>query len=34
MANRKISQFTELTAPAVTDVLPIIDQSGTGTEKK
>ena len=33
MANRKISQFTELTAPAVTDVLPIIDQSGTGTEK-
>ena len=26
MANRKISQFTELTAPAVTDVLPIIDQ--------
>ena len=33
MANRKISQFTELTAPATTDVLPIIDQSGTGTEK-
>ena len=33
MANRKISQFTELTAPASTDVLPIIDQSGTGSEK-
>ena len=33
MANRRISQFTELTAPATTDVLPIIDQSGTGTEK-
>ena len=31
--NRKISQFTELTAPASTDVLPIIDQSGTGSEK-
>ena len=33
MANRKISQFTELTAPASTDVLPIIDQSGTASEK-
>ena len=31
MTNRKISEFTALTAPASTDVLPIIDVSGTGT---
>ncbi len=33
MTNRKISEFTALTAPAGTDVLPIIDQSGTAAEK-
>ena len=33
MTNRKISEFTALTAPAGTDVLPIIDQSGTASEK-
>ena len=33
MANRKISQFTELTAPASTDVLPILDLSESGAEK-
>jgi hypothetical protein len=33
MTNRKISEFTELTAPASTDTLPIIDQSASGTEK-
>ena len=33
MTNRKISDFTALTAPASTDTLPIIDQSETGTEK-
>mgnify|MGYP000512246666 CR=1 FL=1 len=32
MTNRKISQFTELTAPASTDTLPILDQSATGAE--
>jgi len=31
MTNRKISEFTALTAPASTDVLPIIDVSGSGT---
>ncbi len=31
MTNKKISEFTELTAPASTDVLPIIDVSGGGT---
>jgi len=31
MTNRKISEFTALTAPASTDVLPIIDVSGGGT---
>ena len=30
MTNRKISEFTALTAPAATDTLPIIDQSATG----
>ena len=33
MANRKISEFTALTAPAATDVLPIIDQSESGADK-
>ncbi len=33
MTNRKISEFTALTAPAATDTLPIIDQSATGSEK-
>ena len=33
MTNRKISEFTALTAPASTDTLPIVDQSGTGAEK-
>ncbi len=33
MTNRKISEFTALTAPASTDTLPIIDQSASGTEK-
>ena len=33
MTNRKISEFTALTAPAATDTLPIIDQSATGAEK-
>ena len=33
MANRKISDFTALTAPAATDVLPIIDQSESGADK-
>jgi len=33
MTNRKISEFTALTAPASTDTLPIIDQSGTGADK-
>ena len=33
MTNRKISEFTELTAPASTDTLPILDQSATGAEK-
>ena len=33
MANRKISEFTALTAPAATDVLPIIDQSESGGDK-
>jgi len=33
MANRRISDFTALTAPAATDVLPIIDQSETGADK-
>ena len=33
MANRKISEFTALTAPAGTDVLPIIDQSESGADK-
>ena len=31
MTNKKISEFTELTAPVSTDVLPIIDVSGGGT---
>ena len=31
MTNRKITEFTALTAPASTDVLPIIDVSGGGT---
>ena len=31
MTNRKITEFTSLTAPASTDVLPIIDVSGGGT---
>ena len=33
MTNRKISEFTELTAPASTDTLPIIDQSATGSAR-
>ena len=33
MANRKISEFTALTAPAATDVLAIIDQSESGADK-
>ena len=33
MANRKISEFTALTAPAASDVLPIIDQSESGADK-
>ena len=33
MANRKISDFTALTAPAGSDVLPIIDQSESGADK-
>ena len=33
MTNRKISEFTALTAPASTDTLPIIDQSSTGADK-
>ena len=33
MTNQKISQFTELTAPASTDVLPIIDASDTTNKK-
>jgi len=33
MTNRKISEFTALTAPASTDTIPIIDQSGTGADK-
>ena len=33
MTNRKISEFTALTAPAATDTLPIIDQSATGADK-
>jgi hypothetical protein len=33
MTNRKISEFTALTAPASTDTLPIIDQSSSGTDK-
>ena len=33
MTNRKISDFTALTAPVAADTLPIIDQSGSGTEK-
>tara|TARA_R100001440_G_scaffold1320_1_gene4384 strand:- start:1849 stop:4029 length:2181 start_codon:yes stop_codon:yes gene_type:complete len=31
MTNRKITEFTALTAPASSDVLPIIDVSGTGS---
>ena len=31
MTNRKITEFTALTAPASSDVLPIIDVSGSGT---
>ena len=31
MANKKISELTALTAPASTDVLPIVDVSGGGT---
>jgi len=33
MTNRKISEFTALTAPASTDTIPIIDQSSSGTDK-
>ena len=33
MANRKISEFTALTAPAATDVFAIIDQSESGADK-
>ena len=33
MTNRKISEFTALTAPASTDTLPIIDQSSSGADK-
>ena len=33
MANRKISEFTALTAPASNDVLPIIDISESGADK-
>jgi hypothetical protein len=33
MANRKISEFTALTAPAASDVLAIIDQSESGADK-
>jgi len=33
MTNRKISEFTALTAPASTDTLPIIDQSESGADK-
>ena len=31
MANKKISELTALTAPASTDILPIVDVSGGGT---
>ena len=31
MTNKKISELTALTAPASTDVLPIVDVSGGGT---
>ena len=34
MTNKKITEFTELTAPASTDVLPIIDISETGNDLK
>ena len=36
MTNRKISEFSELTAPASTDTLPIIDASlsGSGANRK
>ena len=33
MTNKKITEFTELTAPASTDVLPIIDASDTSNKK-
>ena len=33
MANRKISEFTALTAPAGSDVLPIIEHSESGADK-
>ena len=33
MTNKKITEFTELTAPASTDVLPIIDVSDTSNKK-
>ena len=33
MTNKKITEFTELTAPASTDVLPIIDISDTSNKK-
>jgi len=33
MTNRKISEFTALTAPASTDTIPIIDQSSSGADK-
>ena len=31
MTNQKISELTALTAPASTDILPIVDVSGGGT---
>ena len=31
MTNKKISELTALTAPASTDILPIVDVSGGGT---
>lgn len=34
MANKKISELTELTAPASDDVLAIVDVSGTASTKK
>ena len=34
MANKKISDLTALTAPAASDILPIIDQSESSASDK